>query len=140
MSLLVVGLAEPMCLPVDLVLAALLSSAFKLAWVAERGWAFGRRRSFRPRHRLLVRTGAGAITRAGVFSRRRVMARARASAHRSPDSRAGRPSGRRGRRSNRCSDWRLVTTPSGHTAPAAAQGDPVPGPNQARLMRMFPSG
>src|SRR4029077_15543129 len=67
MSLLVVGPAEPMCLPVDLVLAALLSSTFELAWVAERGWAFGRRRSFRPRHRLLVRTGAGAITHAGVF-------------------------------------------------------------------------
>ena len=61
-----------MWLPVDLVLAALLSSAFKLAWVAERGWAFGRRRSFRPRPRLLLRTGAGAITRAGVFPRRRV--------------------------------------------------------------------
>ena len=41
---------------------------------------------------------------------------------------------------NRCSDWRLVTATSGHTAPAAAQGDPVPGPNQARLMRMLPSG
>lgn len=40
------------------------------------------------------------------------MARARASAHRSPDSRAGRPGGRRGRRSNRCSDWRLVTATS----------------------------
>src|SRR6476660_452806 len=77
MSLLVVGLADPMWLPVDLVLAALLSSAFELAWVAERWWAFGRRRSFRPRHRLLLRTGAGAITRAGVFSPRRVMARAR---------------------------------------------------------------
>jgi len=37
MSLLVVGLADPMWLPVDLVLAALLSSAFELAWVAERG-------------------------------------------------------------------------------------------------------
>jgi len=37
MSLLVVGLADPMWLPVDLVLAALLSSAFELASVAERG-------------------------------------------------------------------------------------------------------
>ena len=73
------------------------------------------------------------------------MARARTSAHRS-HSRAGRPGGRRGRRSNRCTDWRLVTATSGHTAPTAgpapatAQGDPVPGPNQARLMRMLPSG
>ena len=74
------------------------------------------------------------------FSPAASMPRARASAHRSPDSRAGRPSGRRGRRSNRCTDWRLVTATSGHTAPAAAQGDPVPGPNQARLMRMLPSG
>jgi len=39
----------------------------------------------------------------------------------------------------------LLLRPSGHTAaagpaPATAQGDPVPGPNQARLMRMLPSG
>ena len=40
----------------------------------------------------------------------------------------------------------LLLRPSGHTAPTAgpapatAQGDPVPGPNQARLMRMLPSG
>ena len=40
----------------------------------------------------------------------------------------------------------LLRRPSGHTAPTAgpapatAQGDPVPGPNQARLMRMLPSG
>ena len=39
----------------------------------------------------------------------------------------------------------LLLLPSGHTAaagpaPATAQGDPVPGPNQARLMRMLPSG
>ena len=36
----------------------------------------------------------------------------------------------------------LLLLPSGHTAaagpaPATAQGDPVPGPNQARLMRML---
>ena len=129
-----------MWLPVDLVLAALLSSAFELVWVAERGWPSGRRRSFRPRHRLLGRTGAGAISRAGVFFPAGELWRElRASAHRS-HSRAGRPGGRRGRRSNRCSDWRLVTATSGHTAPAAAQGDPVPGPNQARVMRMLPSG
>ena len=46
------------------------------------------------------------------FSPAASMPRARASAHRSPDSRAGRPGGRRGRRSNRCSDWRLVTATS----------------------------
>jgi hypothetical protein len=39
----------------------------------------------------------------------------------------------------------LLLRPSGHTAaagpaPATAQGDPVPGPNHARLMRMLPSG
>ncbi len=40
----------------------------------------------------------------------------------------------------------LLLRPSGHTAPTAgpapatAQGDPVPGHNQARLMRMLPSG
>jgi len=37
MSLLVVRLAEPLWLPVDLVLTALLSSTFERAWVAERG-------------------------------------------------------------------------------------------------------
>jgi len=129
-----------MWLPVDLVLAALLSSAFELASVAERGWAFGRRRSFRPRPRLLLRTGAGAITRAGVFPRRRVC-RERGQARTAP--RIPVPVAQAVGAVvvlNRCSDWRLVTATSGHTAPAAAQGDPVPGPNQARLMRMLPSG
>src|SRR4051794_10461635 len=109
MSLLVVRLAEPMWLPVDLVLAALLSSPFELAWVAERGGlpADGDPSDLDTDS---LSVPALAPSPAPAFSsRRRVMARARASAHRSPDSRAGRPSGRRGRRSNRCTDWRLVT-------------------------------
>ena len=101
-----------MWLPVDLVLAALLSSAFELAWVAERGGLsadgdpsdLDTDSSYVP---ALAPSPAPAFS-----SRRRVMARARASAHRSPDSRAGRPGGRRGRRSNRCTDWRLVTATS----------------------------
>ena len=72
------------------------------------------------------------------------MARAHASAHRS-HSRAGRPGGRRGRRSNRCTDWRLVTARSvrAHSAdrrPGAGHRARRPRPNQARLMRMLPSG
>ena len=136
-----------MWLPVDLVLAALLSSTFELAWVAERGGLsadgdpsdLDTDSSYVP---ALAPSPAPAFS-----SRRRVMARARASAHRSPDSRAGRPSGRRGRRSNRCSDWRLVTATSvrAHSAdrrPGAGHRArrPRAGPNQARLMRMLPSG
>ena len=135
-----------MWLPVDLVLAALLSSAFELAWVAERG---GLSADGDPSDLdtdslyvpALAPSPAPAFSPGGELWRELA-----ASAHRSPDSRAGRPGGRRGRRSNRCTDWRLVTATSGHTAPTAgpapatAQGDPVPGPNQARLMRMLPSG
>ena len=116
-----------MWLPVDLVLAALLSSAFELAWVAERGGLsadgdpsdLDTDSSYVP---ALAPSPAPAFS-----SRRRVMARARASAHR-PHSRAGRPGGRRGRRSNRCTDWRLVTAtrPGTQRRPQARRRPPGP--------------
>ena len=135
-----------MWLPVDLVLAALLSSAFELAWVAERG---GLSADGDPSDLDTDSSSVPALapSPAPAFSPGGELWRELAQARTPPDSRAGRPGGRRGRRSNRCSDRRLVTArsvrataPTAGPAPATAQGDPVPGPNQARLMRMLPSG
>ena len=125
---------------VGLVLAALLSSAFELASVAERGGLsadgdpsdLDTDSSYVP---------ALAPSPAPAFSPRRRVCRERGQARTAPriPVRVALAVGAVVVL-NRCSDWRLVTATSGHTAPAAAQGDPVPGPNQARLMRMLPSG
>ena len=133
-----------MWLPVDLVLAALLSSAFELAWVAERGGLsadgdpsdLDTDSSYVP---ALAPSPAPAFS-----SRRRVMAQAR-TAPRIPVRVALAVGAVVVLTVAPIGGW-LLLRPSGHTAPTAgpapatAQGDPVPGPNQARLMRMLPSG
>ena len=136
-----------MWLPVDLVLAALLSSAFELAWVAERGGLsadgdpsdLDTDSSYVP---ALAPSPAPAFSPGGELWRELAQAR---TAPRIPVRVALAVGAVVVLTVAAIGGW-LLLRPSGHTAPTAgpapatAQGDPVPGPNQARLMRMLPSG
>ena len=120
-----------------------MSSAFELAWVAERG---GLSADGDPSDLDTDSSSVPALAPSPAPAVFFPAASYGASAHRS-HSRAGRPGGRRGRRSNRCTDWRLVTARSvrAHSAdrrPGAGHRArrPRAGPNQAHLMRMLPSG
>ena len=135
-----------MWLPVDLVLAALLSSAFELAWVAERGGLSADGDPSDLDTDSFVRTGGGAITRAGCFLPGGELWRELTQARTAPiPVRVALAVGAVVVLTVAPIGGWLLLGPSGHTAPTAgpapatAQGDPGR-PNQARLMRMLPSG